>query len=318
MGGPDGPVLVGGADRSGPGLLGELLEGHRSLAISRRTNLWTFYLDRYGDLSHPDNLDRCLDDMLSYTRIRAMHPDRARLRAEFLAGDDHSYFRLFLLLGSHYAESVGKSRWGDKSLNSERDAGRVLEAYPSAVMIHVMRDPRDRHASMVHHRGGRRGGVFGSMAVWRHSARLAAANAERFPGRYLVVRYEDLVADPESKLREICELIGEPFDSRMLTVEDGGGTPEGSRRELSRDSIGRYELDVPIRDVALMERVLGSEMSRLGYRPSERSLPRVDRLRLEILDRPAAAAFLILWRPWSALRRRYSSGPSSRRTVSDG
>jgi hypothetical protein len=312
----DSPVFIGGADRSGPGLLGELLEGHGSLAISRRTNLWTFYLDRYGDLSEPKNLDRCLDAMLSYTRIRAMQPDRARWRAEFLAGEDHSYFQLFLLLGRHYAESVGKSRWGDKSLNSERDAVRVLEAYPSAVMIHVVRDPRDRHASMVHHRGGRRGGVFGTTAVWLDSARLASTNAERFPGRYLVVRYEDLVTDPESKMREICEFIGEPFDPRMLTVDRGDGTGDRSPREFTRKSIGRHAADVPIRDVAFIERMLGSEMTRLDYRPtSGRSLRRLERLRLEVLDRPAAAIFLILWRPWSALRRRFSSRPSSRRTV---
>jgi hypothetical protein len=273
-------------------------------------------LDRYGDLSEPKNLDRCLDAMLSYTRIRAMQPDRARWRAEFLAGEDHSYFQLFLLLGRHYAESVGKSRWGDKSLNSERDAVRVLEAYPSAVMIHVVRDPRDRHASMVHHRGGRRGGVFGTTAVWLDSARLASTNAERFPGRYLVVRYEDLVTDPESKMREICEFIGEPFDPRMLTVDRGDGTGDRSPREFTRKSIGRHAADVPIRDVAFIERMLGSEMTRLDYRPtSGRSLRRLERLRLEVLDRPAAAIFLILWRPWSALRRRLSSRPSSRRTV---
>lgn len=314
MANADSPVLIAGADRSGPGLLGELLERHPALAISRRTNLWTFYLDRYGDLSDPDNLDRCLDAMLSYTRIRAMNPDRARLRAEFLAGDDHSYFRLFLLLGSQYAESVGKSRWGDKSLNSERDAARVLSAYPEAVMIHVVRDPRDRHASMVHHRGGRRGGVFGSTAVWLHSARLAAMNTERFPGRYLVVRYEDIVADPESTLREICGLIGEPFDPDMLAVDLGEG--RRSRRELWSGSMGRYETDVPTREVALMERVLGPEMARLGYRPTKgENLRRAERLRLEILDRQAAAIFLILWRPWSALRRRFGSGPSRRRTV---
>lgn len=313
----DSPVLIAGADRSGPGLLGELLERHESLAISRRTNLWTFYLDRYGDLSQPENLDRCLDAMLSFTRIRAMHPDRARLKAEFLAGDDQSYFRLFLLLGRQYAESLGKRRWGDKSLNSERDAARVLEAYPAAVMIHVIRDPRDRHASMVHHRGGRRSGVFGSTAVWRHSARLAADNATRFPGRYLVVRYEDFVTDPETTLREICGLIGEPFDPRMLTVDGGAEAP--FRRKFSTGSIGRYERDVPTQDVALIERMLASEMERFGYRPtSQGSLRWPQRLRLEFLRRPTAIGFLILWRPWSALRRRFSSGPSLRRTVSDG
>lgn len=316
MGDSTGPVFIGGADRSGPGLLGEVLERHGSLAVSRRTNLWSFYLDRYGDISKPENLERCLDAMLSYTRVRAMQPDRARLAGEFAAGDDHSYHRLFRLLGRQFAESTGKSRWVDKSLNSERDASRVLAAIPDAVMIHVIRDPRDRHASMVHHRGGRRGGVAGSIAVWLNSARLALRNVERFPDRYLVVRYEDLVRHPESKVREVCEFIGEPFEGRMLTGEDDGA---GASSRFHTNSIGRYVTDVPVRDVTLIETVLAAEMDRFGYdRTGDRLLTGAERLRLEALDRPVTVVFSVLWTPWSALKRRFLSGPSTRRTVTEG
>lgn len=313
----NGPILIGGADRSGPGLLGEVLERHESLAVSRRTNLWSFYLNRYGDLSKRENLERCLDAMLSYTRVRAMHPDRESLAAEFIAGEDHSYFRLFRILGRQFVSKSGRSRWVDKSLNSERDAVRVLEAYPDAVMIHVIRDPRDRHASMVHHRGGRRSGVFGSIAVWRHSARLAERNAKRFRGRYLVVRYEDLVTDPEPKMREVCEFIGEPFDPHMVTSGHEGATE--TRLEFSTSSIGRYRVDVPARDVALMERVLDAEMQRFGYpKADERSLSLGRRLLLETFGRAATAVFLLMWRPWSGFKRRFVSAPSRRRTVPNG
>lgn len=312
----DGPILIGGADRSGPGLLGEVLERHESLAVSRRTNLWSFYLNRHGNLSKRENLDRCLDAMLSYTRVRAMHPDRERLAADFIAGEDRSYFRLFRLLGRQFASNSGRSRWVDKSLNSERDAHRILDAYPDAVMIHVIRDPRDRHASMVHHRGGRRGGVFGSIAVWHHSARLAERNAARFRGRYLVVRYEDLVTDPESKVREICEFIDEPFDPHMLTSGHEG--PAETSLELSTGSIGRYRVDVPDWEVALIETVLGSEMKRFGYpKTDEGGLSWSRRLLLETVGRAATAVFLLMWRPWSAFKRRFLSGPSRRRTVSN-
>jgi len=318
-----GPFVIAGADRSGLGLIGEMLERHPSLAISRRTNLWTFYLDRFGDLSEPGNLDRCLDAMLSFTRIRAMHPDRPRLVRDFVEGGDHSYFALFRLLGSSYAESIGKTRWGDKSLNSERDAGRVLEAYPDAVMIHVVRDPRDRHASMMHHRGGRRSGVLGSIAVWANSARLAARNAARFPGRYLVVRYEDLVADPEQQLRRILDLVGEPFDRSVLEIDavdvgdqshPGGTVP----RALTGSSIGRFERDVSAREVAVIERALRLDMTRLGYDLSRPALGVMAELRVRAVDRPTVAVWSVLWRRWSAVKRRYASGPSRRRLVSDG
>ena len=312
-----GPFFIGGADRSGLGLVGEMLERHPSLAISRRTNLWTFYLDRFGDLAQPENLDRCLDAMLSFTRIRAMNPDRERLAHEFLEGDDHGYFALFRLLGRGYAESVGKTRWGDKSLNSERDAVRILEAYPDSVMIHVVRDPRDRHASMMIHRGGRRSGVFGSIAVWANSVRLAVRNADRFPDRYLVLRYEDLVASPERELRRVLGFLGEPFDRSVLESDRADSADPGPSdvRILTESSVGRYERDVSAREVALIERALRSDMTGLGYVPSRPDLGMIEELRVRAVDRPTSAVWSLVWRLWSAAQRRYASGPSGRRLV---
>ncbi|MGD8807169.1 MAG: hypothetical protein PVH65_15030, partial [Chloroflexota bacterium] len=92
-----GPLFLAGIDRSGIGLLGELLEAHPDIAVTRRINFWSFYHDRYGDLSDVANLDRCLADMMSYTRISRLQPQWQLLRRDFLAGEP-TYARLFALL----------------------------------------------------------------------------------------------------------------------------------------------------------------------------------------------------------------------------
>ena len=297
--------------------MSEALERHPSLAISRRTNLWTYFLDRFGDLDDPDNLDRCLEAMISFTRIRAMNPDAERLREEFLQSGPRTYVRLFRLLGDHYARSIGKDRWGDKSLNCELDAELILSSYPDAVMIQLLRDPRDRHVSVRDHRGGRRGGVYGSIAVWRRSARRAISNRARFGDRYRTVRYEDLVADPEAVLRDVCAWLGERFDARMLErpADDArSGTARQRSVGFHERSVGRHRRDLSARHTALIERLSGREMAHFGYQRSNVELRPSSAVRLAVVDRPAATLFSRVWSPWSNVKRRFGR-PSRRRTV---
>ena len=133
-------------------MLCELLEAHPNIAMTRRTNFWTLYLNQFGDLGRAENFERCLAEMMAFRRMQIFCPDPHRLRREFERGEK-SYTRLFELLQIQRAERLGKTRWGDKSLNSERFAGAILAAYPGAKMIHIIRDPRDRCASLISHRG---------------------------------------------------------------------------------------------------------------------------------------------------------------------
>ena len=118
------PIFVAGPDRSGTTLMFALLASHPDLSMVRRTNMWRYFHDRYGDLGDPGNLDRCLADMTAYRRMRHLEPDEARIREEFARGTP-SYGRLFTLFHAHHAQRSGKSRWGDKSLHTEHYAARV-------------------------------------------------------------------------------------------------------------------------------------------------------------------------------------------------
>ena len=160
------PVFVAGLERSGTSLMFALLASHPDLAMTRRTNLWTHFYRQYGDLSEPANLDRCLATMSRYRRIVKLEPDVERLRRDFIGGDDHTYATLFALLEQQYADRIGRRRWGDKSLHTERYADPILAAYPDARILHMIRDPRDRYASSQTRWQRRRGGIGAGTAEW--------------------------------------------------------------------------------------------------------------------------------------------------------
>lgn len=294
-------------DRSGIGLLGELLDAHPEVAITRRLNFWEFFAGRFGDLADPGNLDRCVAAMMRYTRISRLEPDADRLVGDFSQGEA-TYARLFEALERQNMERLGKRRWGDKSLGSEARADEILGSFPEAVMVHVVRDPRDRFASQANHRSAGRGGIGSGAAAWLRSTDLATRNARLFADRYLVVRYEDLVRDPVGELTKVCAVARLEFSSAML--DDGGP------RRFHTDSIGRFRTDLRPAEIAYMERVLGPALEAWGYAASGVDPGVGGRLRFAVTGWPAAALGRRLWDPWTRLRTRIGRRPSSRRSGS--
>jgi len=268
-----GPVFVAGLERTGTSLMYALLASHPEIAMTRRTNLWPYFYERYGDLGEAANLDRCLDVMAKYKRLHVLQIDWTTLRRDFTSGPAE-YPRLFALLEQQVADREGKPRWGDKSLHTERYTERIFAAYPDARILHMMRDPRDRFASVIARWKVRRGGVGAGVAEWRTSARLATRNAAAYQGGYRIVRYEDLARDPEQELREICTFIDAEYHPSMLDMEgapefrrQGSNSSYGPRRvgSISTDSIGRYASVLSADEIRFIDRRLGSHMTGFGY-----------------------------------------------------
>ncbi|HEY7525931.1 MAG TPA: sulfotransferase [Candidatus Limnocylindria bacterium] len=299
-----GPILIGGLERTGTSLIFALLASHPRIAMTRRTNWWTYFDGRFGDLGQDEALRRILAEMRQYRRHRKLEPDFDRLEADFRAGE-RSYCRLFDLLESQHAERVGRPRWGDKSLHTERYADRVFECFPEARILHMLRDPRDRYASAVKRWKSRRGGVGSATAAWLASVELGRRNVERYPRQYRFLQYEHLVRDPEGELRAVCEFIGEPFDPSMLGMagaadfRDAGGNSSFGRfsaGEISPRSIGRFRDVLSPREIAFVQRTAGDEMRSLGYEDAGTRLDGSERLAFALGTVPVNAAKMALWR----------------------
>lgn len=317
------PIYIAGLERSGTSLIYALLGSHPAIAMTRRTNLWTHFYGQYGDLARPENYERCLAMMLRYKRIVRLEPDPDRLRREFEQGE-RSYARLFALLGEHYAEQQGKPRWGDKSLNTERYAAPIFEAFPAARMIHMIRDPRDRFASAQTRWGRTRGGVGAGTAMWLWSVALARRNRALYPDRYAILRYETLIFRPEETLREICNFIGETYSPLMLTMRDaqtfrdeGGNSSYGPRQAgiISTSSVGRFRNVMSRREIAYMERTAVQQMAAFGYVLDNVDLTSGELGMYYLLDAPFNAFRGAAWRAREAIHNRRGRAVPSYRIV---
>lgn len=319
-----GPIFVTGADRSGTTLLYALLASHPDISMVRRSNMWRWFNGNYGDLGDTGALERCLSDLLRYQRIAPLDPDEARIRREFADGPP-TYGRLFALFHEHLAERRGKPRWGDKSLHTEYHADAILEAYPEARILHLVRDPRDRYASVVRRQEpGRAKGVSAATGRWLASMRVAHRNVRRHPRHYMVVRYETLAASPEPTMRAICRFIDAPYDPAMLTMSGapdhdavGGNSsfealPSGV---ISTRSIGRYRTVLEPTDIAFIQVCARPYLVRHGYDLVPLAVSVRDRVRIYGGEVPARLARLMGWFAVDAVQnRRGTSVPDERLT----
>lgn len=265
-----GPIFIGGLARSGKTYLRLMLSAHSQIATTRRTNLWPRYYARYGDLGREWNFERCLAAMAGNKHIQALTLDWQQLRQEFWQGSP-TYGRLFALVQEQYARQSGKSRWADQTEFVERFARPIFAAYPTARILHLIRDPRDQYAAAASQKGRHQDRVGLATAHWRYSATLAGRHEQTYPGRYKVIRYESMVQHPEKTLRDICHFLGEAYEPAMLTLEEVPRFQKAHRMPgtspLSAAFIGRYQQSLSPFEVAFIERFAGALMQQYGYRP---------------------------------------------------
>ncbi len=288
-----GPILVTGADRTGTSLLYALLASHSQVDMTRRANFWRWFEGRFGDLGVDSNLDRCLDALVRYKRLAVLEPDPVRLRSAFREGP-RTYGRLFALVHSQHAEAVGKSRWGDKSLHLELNVGRVFEEWPNARIVQMIRDPRDRHASVIKRAADKDGDRSQRLASvtgrWISSVVAGGRNEARYPERYRLLRYESLVADPDTVTKEVCHFFGLDFEPEMMSMgaveeqhQRGGNSSFGVANPggISSRSVGRFRETLDPVTVAFIESACRELMERFDYQPVA-DLSRRDRWRYRL------------------------------------
>lgn len=311
---PAGPIFIGGLDRSGKTTMRAFLASHPNIAIPAvGSNMETYFYRRFGDLGKPKNLERCLYAMLRYKHVRFLSPDPDRIRREFRQGDP-TYARLFSLFLIHHAEHEGKPRWGAQTGLIERYADALFEAYPGVKVIHMIRDPRDRYEASLALWPHGRGRAGGATARWRYSIGLAERNLDRYPGRYRIVRFEDMVTEPKRILREVCGFLGETFLPEMLGMpaapkhrdlltagadEGGVGTP------VSDEFIGGFRGKVPPEEIAFIQLHAGREMRAHGYATQPSGLSKADWVRFATVVWPDRFARMVAWRTIEGLQQRF-------------
>lgn len=247
------PIFIGGHHRSGTTLLRVMLNRHPRIACGPEGQLLdrTSFLDFHRFLS-----ENWAPQLVSYGLGQA---DIDGATAAFI----NEFF-------TRYAAERGKPRWAEKTPKNILYIEYLFRLFPEARFIHMIRDPRDIHCSVVakaHSTTPRWLDVTAERTAKGWIRRIETGMRWRGDSRYLEVRYEDLVRDPVSTTEKILSFIGEPWNNRILEPDPQPGTRErpNVNRPVFGTSVGRWRVDLSPPDIAAIEAIAGPTMQALGY-----------------------------------------------------
>jgi hypothetical protein len=273
------PIFIVGTERSGSNLLRLLLDSHSQISIPHPPHILRYFAPLeagYGDLSDRNNLRRLAQDVIRLLEVH-IHPWESLPDPDLIVSmaKPMDLFGIFVAIYEWHQQEAGKARWGCKSTFMIDHVNRVLARFPDAKFIWLVRDPRDVAASS-------RESVFNpchpylTATLWCEQQRIGLDYEELLPkANWSRLLYEDLIAEPEQTLRELCGFLGENFEPQMLRFFE---TPEAKRSAslsqswantaspVQRDKAGKYRKTLNEREIRLVEDAAGEVMAQLGYK----------------------------------------------------
>jgi Sulfotransferase family len=325
-----GPIFIVGLHRAGSTLWHNLIA--MCPGIMRLTEPWFlsegrhkdfnyFLTTQVGDLSDDENVDKMVELCFAkknvpglgsvfwkFVNIKAA--ENPELKGEIsrrIKKSDRSLGAIARILIEEITRFSGCTR---ACVKFPADVGHIPELivwFPDCRIMHITRDPRAVAMSKTNDPSGtaikvlehpRLAWVIRKLSVWfviaqyRQTARLH----RRFQHlcNYKLFRYEDLLAEPEKTLRDLCKFINVEFTDDLLHPEKGRHEHQASsltgkqQKAFDVTAAVRWQEAISPIDKWLITTLTRRSMKTLGYDPDTHPIFRIARQPLPRLCERAA------------------------------
>ena len=269
---PVPPFFIVGSARSGSTLLRLMLNAHPEVAIPPEsrfiTEMWR---------GRPEvEVEPVLGALARHDRFHLWDLPIEEVRADLNgrgAGRVAPYTEVMEAPYRAWARRRDKPLWGDKTPRYVESLPLLGGLWPPARFVHLVRDGRNVALSYADVAFGPKT-LARAAGLWAQRVRAGMeAGRDLGPNRYLQMRYEDLVEDPERHTRTLCEFLGLPFDPVVLDYVERGRDAVLPRAAANNPNVTKplmtrtrsWERVMPAGQVEVFEAVAGEVLSDLGY-----------------------------------------------------
>lgn len=275
----NGPIFIVGAPRSGTTLLQYRLRNHPRISLP--TGESHFFIPLYhrqtefGDLNRLENVRSVLDAMYAQSGdflegdLHGLKFDADSLAKQLYAEGRHTMPAIISGLFEKNAQGEGKARWGDKTPYYVMHISKLLEWFPDAQIVHLIRDGRDVALSLF----GRQHDFFVynsyiAAEYWETSVvRGHAIGKTLAQWQYLEMRYEDLLANPEETMKMLCDFLGEAYSDTLFNFNpmENPGKATLVYQPIKADNAGKWRSRMTPGQIKAFECVAGDTLRQFGY-----------------------------------------------------
>jgi hypothetical protein len=281
------PIFIVGMPRSGTTLLSSLISAHPRIAITPETHFLNRFVRTRRDARQPAEVLALWAEFRASDRFKFLELDATAVEARIRAVGPTSYRDIFDAVLACVADRDGKVRTGEKTPPHYARLDTLLEWYPDARILFMLRDPRAVVASLRQTPWGKKYGVDLHAMRWRHSG--SVLHIWQADPRLLIIRYERLVTEPADVVRAACSFVGEEFYGEMLTAKrerhdfenrTGWAKTHFARAvgAISSDGVDKWRTQLSAKEVSIIEHYSSPYMGEFKYEMLGEAIPRYDLL----------------------------------------
>lgn len=275
---PQGFFIVG-MPRSGTTLLSMLLNAHSQVRVSFETHYFgRFYrpCQRRKALSNPATAHQFVCSFLDSPEVNqfGLSLDEKRyIYQQATCKSQISHSDILSALLQLYAQKQNKAIWGEKTPEHFFYIPQIMQLFPQTKIVGLVRDPRDVHLSLQSVPWAP-GNIVTHARLWRKSIALMEQSQRQYPQQVRIVRYEDVLRQPEQELANLCRFLGIVFEEQMLARPQASGAPFDPDQEpwkqknlqpLDPANSYKWRQRMPARDTRLMQAYLSESLQHLNY-----------------------------------------------------
>jgi len=258
-------IFVVGNSRSGTTMMGRIIGNHSSVFTFRELHffgqLWSSK-DENKLLSKKESIKLfskllCIQEFGIFQQNNPSQFDE--LSESVLSEKEHSRIEIFNLFLNYSAEQNNSIIPCDQTPRNVFYIQEILDHFPNAKVVNMVRDPRDVLLSQKN-KWKRR--YFGASGIpFREAIRsyfnyhpitiskiwnTSILNAKKFENekRVKTIKFEDLLLNPKSTISELCSFLEINFDESMLMVPNIGSSTnldKNSTSGIDKSKIGSWK-----------------------------------------------------------------------------